>query len=147
MTDDQQIQEFLQKMSKRKSRLSVWLPIIFSVTVFFSIFFSILTSETEAEADRKFIFSMSVGFSILLILYVINWIYCYRGLKELKQWDVADVKLMRLSNLYRYSCYFFMVPPTFFFGMLGFFKLKKFLKEDVEQGTLDTLIYRYLIER
>ncbi|MBM7836892.1 hypothetical protein JOC54_000123 [Alkalihalobacillus xiaoxiensis] len=149
MTDDQSIQELLEKSAKRNSKISIWLPILFSVTVTFSIFFSIFSSETEAEADQKFLVSMSVGFSVMLILYLVTWIQCYKGLQELKQLNVEDDKLKRLKKWYRYSCYLFMIPPTFFFGMLGFFKLKKFLRGDVEQGpfTLDTIIYRFLIKR
>lgn len=147
MTDDQLVQTILEKKAKTSSRFSMWLPILFSVTVFFSIFFSVLSADTEAMADRRFYVSMSVGFLIILLLYVTTWVHCYRGLRELKDLQIVDEKLKRLKILYRYSCYLFMIPPIFFLGMLGFFKLKKFLKVDIEQGTLDTIIYRLLIER
>ncbi|GAF65088.1 hypothetical protein BTS2_1986 [Bacillus sp. TS-2] len=147
MSDDDQAMSLLKTSTRKSFRLSVIIPIVFFITGFSSILGAVFLSSTGEEAERNLIIGLSIGFSIILIFYLINWFFCLSFLREIKHLEIKDSKLQKLINLSRYCCILFMIPLTFFIGLVGFYKVNQFAEGKVQRGSLDQILYNFLIEK
>ncbi|WP_269410512.1 hypothetical protein [Lentibacillus daqui] len=139
--------QLLRDSSKKAYHFSIILPIIFAVMGVTVILGGILIPKTLEGSYRFFYYGCAIGFSVMFIFYMVNWFHCLKFLKRFKQLEIKDQKLKRLLVLNKVSCIIFMIPVTFFLGLVGFQKVKVFSEGTFNAGTLDAIIYKYLISR
>lgn len=147
MTDEARAWTLLKTSAKRSFRFSVVIPIIFGLTTVITVLTGVFLSDTYEGALRVLYIGLSIGFSIMFVLYLINWFYCLSFLRETKHMEIEENKLRRLISMNRFCCILFMIPIVFFVGMFGFQKVKTFAEGKVQKGTLDQIIYHYFIEK
>lgn len=147
MTDESKLWTLLITSSRKAARLGIIIPIIFALTVVITALTGVFLPDTYGGSIQVLKIGLSIGFSIILVFYLITWFSCLDFLKETKQQDIADEKLRRLIVMNRVSCIIFMIPIIFFVGLFGFFKVKTFAEGKVQKGTLDQILYHYFIDR
>lgn len=123
------------------------IPIVFGLTAVITILSGVFLPDTYEGAIQVLIIGLSIGFFIILVFYLINWFFCLSFLRETKNLVIEEDKLRRLISMNRYCCIIFMIPIVFFIGMFGFHKVEVFAEGRVRKGTLDQILYRYLIEK
>lgn len=147
MKDESKLWDLLLSSSRKATRLGIIIPIVFGLTVIITALTGALLPNTYEGSIQVAKIGLSIGFSIILVFYLITWFTCLAFLKETKNLDIEDEKLRRLIVMKRVSCIIFMIPIIFFVGMFGFFKVKAFAEGKVQKGTLDQIIYHYLINK
>lgn len=147
MADETKAWSLLKTSARRSARLSIVIPIVFGLTAVITILSGVFLPDTYEGAIQVLIIGLSIVFFIILVFYLINWFFCLSFLRETKNLVIAEDKLRRLISMNRYCCIIFMIPIVFFIGMFGFHKVKIFAEGRVRKGTLDQILYRYLIEK
>ncbi|WP_249872497.1 hypothetical protein [Oceanobacillus saliphilus] len=147
MADEIKAWSLLKTSARRSARLSIVIPIVFGLTAVITILSSVFLPDTYEGAIQVLIRGLIIGFSIILVFYLINWFFCLSFLRETKNLEIEEDKLRRLISMNRYCCILFMIPIVFFVGMFGFHKVKTFAEGNVQKGTLDQILYHYLIEK
>lgn len=147
MTDERKLWNLLITSSRKAARLGIIIPIIFALTVVITALTGVFLPDTYEGSIQVMKIGLSIGFSIILVFYLITWFSCLAFLRETKQQDIADEKLRRLIVMNRVSCIIFMIPIIFFVGLFGFFKVKTFAVGKVQKGTLDQILYQYFIDK
>ncbi|MCM3742171.1 hypothetical protein M3210_18210 [Oceanobacillus luteolus] len=147
MTDESKVWYLLISSSRKAVRLGIIIPIVFALTVVITGLTAVLLQDTYEGSIRVLKIGASIGFSIILVFYLITWFSCLAFLKETKQKDITDEKLRRLVVMNRVSCILFMIPIIYFVGLFVFFKVKTFAEGKVQKGTLDQILYHYFINK
>lgn len=145
--DERETLDFVIDSAVKLNRFTIFIPIIFAITGIVVVFGAIFIPDTEAGAYAFLYNGLAIGLSIMVVVYMVNWFFCLRFVKEYKNYAVHDEKLKRLLSLQKISCILFMIPITFLFGMIGFQKTKIFAKGTYRKGTLDDILYKVLIHR
>ncbi|MEI3614945.1 hypothetical protein [Pseudogracilibacillus sp. SO30301A] len=147
MTDESKLWNLLITSLRKAARLGIIIPIIFALTVVITALTGVFLPDTYEGSIQVMKIGLSIGFSMILVFYLITWFSCLAFLRETKQQDIADEKLRRLIVMNRVSCIIFMIPIICFVGLFGFFKVKTFAEEKVQKGTLDQILYHYFIDK
>ena len=98
MSDDKVAWDLLHYYTKKNSRFSMFIPVIFTITGVTTIITGVLSTNTEEEAYRFLFTGLGIGFSVMLLLYIINWFFCWKFLKKMKMLTVEEKKLKRSVN-------------------------------------------------
>ncbi len=108
--------------------------------------------QTREEAEAFFHKSLIIGFSILGVIYLFNWMLCLRFFMKVKRLTITkitDPSLERLLNVYLNSCILYMIPITFLKSLRGFGFTNRFannkLKKQRNQDKTDQRFYRYVV--
>ena len=147
MTDESKLWNLLISSSRKAVRLGSIIPIVFALTVVIAGVIAVVLPDTYEGSIQVVKIGASIGFTIILVFYLITWFSCLAFLRETKQHEIADEKLRMLIVMNRVSCILFMIPIIFFVGLFGFFKVKTFAEGKVQRGTLDQIIYHYFIDK
>ncbi|MFD1850861.1 hypothetical protein [Oceanobacillus bengalensis] len=147
MNGEKEAWNLLNSSTKKSYRFSIIIPIIFAITVVTVVLGGVLLTDSAEEAYSFLYIGCAIGFSIMLIFYIINWFFCLSFLKEYKKIQINDEKLKRLLSFNKICCILFMIPITFLFGMFGFQKAKIFARGTYRKGTLDEILYKVFILR
>lgn len=102
MKGDKAARELLMESVKRSFRLSIIIPIVSALTTIITILTGVFVPDTEEGAIHVLITGLSIGSSIILIFYLINWFHCLSFLKESKLLQISDPKLQRLITMNRW---------------------------------------------
>lgn len=145
--DESKLWDLLIETTRKASRLGIIIPIVFGLTVVIVGLLAVFLPDTYEGAIQVLQIGGSIGFSIILVFYLITWFSALAFLRETKELKVADEKLRRLIVMNRVSCIIFMIPIVFFVGLVGFFKVKTFAEGKVQRGTLDQIIYHLFIDQ
>lgn len=152
MHEEQQLWKMLKTYPRRTFWLCSLLLLLFALMVLTIVTVGPLAFETREEAEAFFRKSLIIGFSILGVVYLLNWLICLRFLmkvKKLNKTNITDSTLERLLNVYTNSCILYMIPITFLKSLRGFGFTNRFannkLKKQRNQDKTDQRFYRYVV--
>lgn len=147
MINEKEVRDFVIETARKGMRFSVVMMIVFAVTTVSTILTGVFVPDTYEGAIRILITGLSIGFSIIILLYINQWFHCLSFLKGTKHVHVNDRRLQRLVTMNRCSCILFMIPVIFFVGMNGFYFVKRFAEGKVKRGSLEQILYYIWIDR
>lgn len=146
----------LWNLLKVYPRLTFWLCsliiLLFVILAFVLVIVGATAFQTREAVEAFLVQGSVVGFSILGMVYIMNWFICYRFLKKARQIEreqITDPVLERLLKLYTDSCILYMIPITFLKSLRGFGFTNRFahnkLKKRRNQDATDQRLYKYVM--